>query len=262
VSDRDLPAAETGAATAGRTATAAQRGLGRRGLVVVPTYNEVENIGRLVPEILAQDPGLDVLVVDDGSPDGTARQVRGLQQFGSRVHLLERSGKQGLGSAYIAGFRWALANGYPLVFEMDADFSHQPRSLPEFLREIDTADVVLGSRYLHGITVVNWPLRRLVLSVGANLYARIVTGLPVKDCTGGFKCFRREVLESIPLDRIRSDGYSFQIEVSWYCWKRGFRIREIPIVFEDRRIGVSKMNKRIIWEAAWLVWKLFFMRAG
>jgi len=237
-------------------------GATRRGLVVVPTYNEVENVTRLLPEILSQDPGLDVLVVDDRSPDGTARVVRELPQFGGRIHLMERAGKLGLGSAYIAGFRWGLASGYPLVFEMDADFSHNPESLPVFLREIETADLVLGSRYLHGVTVVNWPLRRLVLSVGANLYARLVTGLPVKDCTGGFKCFRRQVLEAVPLDRIRSDGYSFQIEVTWHAWKRGFRIREIPIVFVDRRIGVSKMSKKIIWEACWLVWKLFFMRAA
>jgi dolichol-phosphate mannosyltransferase len=176
--------------------------------------------------------------------------------------LLERAGKLGLGSAYIAGFRWALAAGYPLVFEMDADFSHNPKSLPEFLAAIEAADVVLGSRYLHGVTVVNWPLRRLLLSIGANLYARVITGLPVKDSTGGFKCFRREVLAALPLDRITSDGYSFQIEVSWHCWKHGFRIREIPIVFEDRRIGVSKMSKRIIWEAAWLVWKLCLRRVA
>lgn len=239
---------------------AAPAGASRTGLVVVPTYNEVENIARLIPAILAQDAGLDVLVVDDASPDGTARAVRELAAFGERVHLLERAGKLGLGSAYIAGFRWGLAAGYPLVFEMDADFSHDPASLPTFLREIAAADVVLGSRYLHGITVVNWPLRRLILSVGANIYARLITGLPVKDCTGGFKCFRREVLAALPLDRIRSDGYSFQIEVTWHCWKRSYRIREIPIIFEDRRIGVSKMNKRIIWEAGWLVWKLFFMR--
>ena len=237
-------------------------GATRTGLVVVPTYNEVENVSRLIPAILSQDHGLDVLVVDDASPDGTARAVRELAAFGSRVHLLERAGKLGLGSAYIAGFRWALAAGYPLVFEMDADFSHDPAALPTFLREVASADVVLGSRYLHGITVVNWPLRRLVLSVGANVYARLITGLPVKDCTGGFKCFRSEVLSALPLDRIKSDGYSFQIEVTWHCWKRGYRIREIPIVFEDRRIGVSKMNKRIIWEASWLVWKLFFMRAA
>ncbi|UCE03451.1 MAG: polyprenol monophosphomannose synthase [Candidatus Latescibacterota bacterium] len=237
----------------------AGRGVGRRGLVIIPTFNEIDNITRIVPDILSQDPGLDVLVVDDGSPDGTAAAVRSLPEMGERIHLLERSHKMGLGSAYIAGFHWAIAEGYPLVFEMDADFSHNPESLPEFLAAIEGADLVLGSRYLNGITVVNWPLRRLFLSVGANVYARIVTGLPVKDCTGGFKCFRREVLEALPLERIRSDGYSFQIEVNWYCWKRGFRIREIPIIFEDRRIGVSKMSRRIIWEAALLVWKLRFM---
>jgi len=242
--------------------SASRRGLGRRGLVVVPTYNEVENVSQLLPKILEQDPGLDVLVVDDGSPDGTAAAVRALPQFGDRVHLLERGAKLGLGSAYIAGFRWALADGYPLVFEMDADFSHDPESLPRFLREIESADVVLGSRYLYGVTVVNWPLRRLLLSIGANVYARLITGLPVKDCTGGFKCFRSEVLAAIPLDRIQSDGYSFQIEVNWHCWKRGFRIREIPIVFEDRRVGVSKMGEKIVWEAVWLVWKLFFKRAA
>jgi dolichol-phosphate mannosyltransferase len=240
---------------------AAGRGAGRRGLVIVPTFNEIENITRIVPDILSQDPGLDVLVVDDGSPDGTAAAVRSLPEMGERIHLLERSHKMGLGSAYIAGFNLAIAEGYPLVFEMDADFSHNPESLHEFLAAIEDADLVLGSRYLNGITVVNWPLRRLFLSVGANIYARIVTGLPVKDCTGGFKCFRREVLEALPLERIRSDGYSFQIEVNWYCWKRGFRIREIPIIFVDRRIGVSKMSRRIIWEAALLVWKLRFMRA-
>ena len=237
-------------------------GASRRGVVIIPTYNERDNIGKIVPDVLAQDPGLDVLVVDDGSPDGTAGAVRAIPEFEQRVFLMERSHKMGLGSAYIAGFRWALARRYPLVFEMDADFSHSPDSLPEFLRRIENADLVLGSRYLNGVTVVNWPLRRLVLSVGANVYARLVTGVPVKDCTGGFKCFRRHVLEALPLDRIRSDGYSFQIEVNWYCWKKGFRICEIPIVFVDRRIGVSKMRKRIIWEAAILVWKLRFMRAG
>jgi len=187
--------------------------------------------------------------------------VRARPELDARVFLLERARKMGLGSAYIAGFRWALERRYPLVFEMDADFSHNPESLPEFLAHVADVDLVLGSRYLNGITVVNWPLRRLILSVGANLYARLITGLPVKDCTGGFKCFRREVLEALPLDRIRSDGYSFQIEVNWHCWQKGFRIREIPIVFVDRRIGISKMNKRIIWEAVVLVWKLRFMGA-
>lgn len=240
------------------TARDLPRGEQRVGLVIIPTYNEIDNIAAIVPDVLRQDPGLDVLVVDDGSPDGTAQAVRDLAEFDRRVFLLERSHKMGLGSAYIAGFQWAIGELYPLIFEMDADFSHSPDSLPEFLKSITDADVVLGSRYLYGVTVVNWPLRRLVLSVGANLYARIITGLPVKDCTGGFKCFRREVLEAIPLETIGSDGYSFQIEVNWHVWKRGFRIHEIPIVFVDRRIGISKMSRRIIWEATWLVWKLRF----
>lgn len=232
-----------------------------RALVIIPTYNEIANLPQIVPAVLLQDPRLEILVVDDNSPDGTGRLADDLASHEPRVHVLHRMSKDGLGRAYIAGFQWALQHDYDFIFEMDADFSHDPRSLPVFLREIETADLVLGSRYLHGVTVVNWPLRRLVLSVGANIYARLVTGLPVHDCTGGYKCFRRVVLENVPLDRIKSDGYSFQIEVTWHAWKRGYRIREIPIVFEDRRIGVSKMSKKIIWEAAWLVWKLFFMRA-
>lgn len=230
-------------------------------MVVIPTYNEAENIGRLVPQILAQDPRLSVLVVDDNSPDGTAAIVRGLEDFGTRVSLLLRERKQGLGPAYRAGFKHVLEKtDHDAVFEMDADFSHDPAALQQFLREIAVCDLVVGSRYLHGITVVNWPLSRLILSVGANHYAQLITGLPIKDCTGGFKCFRREVLEALPLDRITSDGYSFQIEVNYHVWKRGYRIREIPIMFVDRQVGVSKMSRRIIWEAAWMVWYLRFKR--
>ncbi len=233
----------------------------RRALVVIPTYNEAENIGRLVPLVLARDPRLSVLVVDDSSPDGTADVVRALPDFGGRVQLLSRPGKAGLGAAYIAGFQWALANtDAEAVFEMDADFSHDPAALDGFLREIRDHDVVLGSRYLDGVTVVNWPLRRLILSVGANIYARLVTGMPIHDSTGGFKCFRREVLASLPLDRIRSDGYGFQIEMNYHCWKRGYRIKEIPIIFTDREVGTSKMSRRIIWEAMWMVWALRFRR--
>ncbi len=232
-----------------------------KSLVVIPTYNEAENIGRLVPEVLARDPGLQVLVVDDSSPDGTADVVRARPEFGDRLHLLLRPEKRGLGAAYIAGFQWALREtDAEAVFEMDADFSHDPRAIDDFLREIREYDVVLGSRYLQGVTVVNWPLRRLMLSVGANIYARWVTGMPIKDCTGGFKCFRRHVLEALPLDRIRSDGYSFQIEMNYHCWKRGFRIKEIPIVFTDRQVGVSKMSRRIVWEAMWMVWALRLRR--
>ncbi len=232
-----------------------------RPIVVVPTYNEADNIGRLVPQILAQDPRLSVLVVDDSSPDGTADVVRKLPQFGGRVKLLLRAEKEGLGAAYRAGFRWVLDNtDHDAIFEMDADFSHEPSALPQFLREIAVNDLVVGSRYLQGITVVNWPLSRLILSVGANLYAKRITGLPIKDCTGGFKCFRREVLEAMPLDRIKSDGYSFQIEMNYHVWKRGFRIKEIPIMFVDRLVGVSKMSRRIIWEATWMVWALRLKR--
>jgi dolichol-phosphate mannosyltransferase len=177
------------------------------------------------------------------------------------VKLLERTRKEGLGAAYIAGFQWVLKNTRAdAVFEMDADFSHDPAALPTFLADIEDHDLVLGSRYLHGVTVVNWPLSRLVLSVGANHYARIITGLPVRDCTGGFKCFRRSVLEVLPLEKIKSDGYSFQIEMNYHVWRRGLRIKEIPIVFVDRQVGISKMSKRIIWEAMWMVWVLRFKR--
>jgi dolichol-phosphate mannosyltransferase len=233
----------------------------QKAVVVVPTYNEADNIGGLVPRILERDSRLSVLVVDDNSPDGTADIVKGLDGFGDRVLILEREKKEGLGAAYIAAFQWILANtDFQAVFEMDADFSHDPAALPQFLREIGVCDLVVGSRYLHGITVVNWPLTRLILSVGANIYAQRVTGLPIKDCTGGFKCFRREVLEAMPLDRVKSDGYSFQIEMNYHVWKRGFRIKEIPIMFVDRQVGVSKMSRRIIWEAAWMVWALRLKR--
>ncbi len=232
-----------------------------KSIVVIPTYNEADNIGRIVPAVLERSPDIRVLVVDDNSPDGTAAIVKALPAFGDRVMILERPGKAGLGAAYIAGFQWILANtDAEAVFEMDADFSHDPEALDEFLEEIEDHDVVLGSRYLYGVTVVNWPLRRVILSVGANIYARVVTGMPIKDSTGGFKCFRREVLEALPLDRIKSDGYSFQIEMNYHCWKRRFRIKEIPIMFVDRQVGVSKMSKRIIWEAMWMVWALRFRR--
>ena len=228
-----------------------------RSLVIIPTYNERENLPRIVPQVLSQDPSLEVLVVDDGSPDGTGALADELATKDSRVHVLHRAGKQGLGTAYLAGFRWGLEHGYDHLFEMDADFSHDPAHIPQFLAAIADADLVLGSRYLHGrVTVVNWPMGRLLLSYFANIYARVVTGLPVADATGGFKAFRREVLESIDLDRIESSGYSFQIEVSMRAWRKGFRICEIPIVFVDRSQGESKMSKKIIREAVWRVWKL------
>lgn len=225
-------------------------------LIIVPTYNERENIDTLLERLLALPYGLEVLVVDDGSPDGTADIVKSWQAREKRVHLLQRPGKMGLGSAYREGFRYALANGAEYVFEMDADFSHDPAAIGDFLEAAKDADVVLGSRYLHGVTVVNWPLSRLILSWSANHYSRIVTGLPIADATGGFKCFRRRALEGIRLDQVTTEGYGFQIEITYRCWKRGFRIKEIPIVFVDRRAGTSKMNQGIIMEAALLVWKL------
>ncbi len=226
-------------------------------LVVIPTYNERENLVELLDRIFAQPvDDLGVLIVDDASPDGTGALAEEIKARDPRVEVLHRAGKLGLGSAYVAGFRYALERDYEFVFEMDADFSHNPDSLPEFLREIEGADLVVGSRYLNGVTVVNWPLLRLVLSYGANLYTRIITGLPLKDATGGFKCFRRRVLQALDLSRVRSDGYGFQIEINFKAWRKGFRIREIPILFVDRRAGVSKMSRRIVWEAAWMVWRL------
>lgn len=225
-------------------------------LVIVPTYNEGENIDRLLERLLGLPYDLHVLVVDDASPDGTGDRVEAWTQREPRVHLRRRAGKLGLGSAYREGFRYALDNGVQYVFEMDADFSHDPDAIGEFLREIETADVVLGSRYLHGVTVVNWPLHRLALSYFANVYTRWVTGLPLRDATGGFKCFRRRALEAVRLERVKSDGYAFQIEMSFKCWRKGMRLREIPILFVDRRAGVSKMSRRIVWEAVGMVWRL------
>jgi dolichol-phosphate mannosyltransferase len=225
-------------------------------VVVIPTYNELDNIGRLVPEILAAGPSLEVLVVDDGSPDGTGAVVRALAEKNPRVHLLERPGKMGLGSAYVQGFRRALDLGASFVVQMDADFSHDPKYIPDFLAVMDVADVVIGSRYVRGVNVINWPISRLILSYGANVYTRIVTGMPIRDATGGFKCMRREALEAIRFETTHSDGYSFQIEMNFRFWTRGFRLREIPIVFVDRHSGTSKMSKKIIWEAVWMVWRL------
>lgn len=228
-----------------------------KSLVIIPTYNESTNIRRILPAVLEQAEDLHVLVVDDNSPDGTGDIVDEMAAQESRIHCLHREGKSGLGSAYIAGFQYALeATDAQFVFEMDADFSHDPATIPSFLEAIEDADLVVGSRYLYGITVMNWPLSRLILSVAANVYASLVTGVPLKDCTGGFKCFRRETLEVLPLDRVRSDGYAFQIELNFHAHRRGLRIREIPIVFTDRVEGVSKMSRRIIWEAVWMVWRL------
>ncbi len=222
-------------------------------LIVMPTYNEIENFPRMLAALEALDLGLEILVVDDNSPDGTGAWVKEQQKTRPHLHLIERSGKLGLGSAYVRGFRFALERDYDYVFEMDADFSHDPVYIREFLDAIQDQDLVLGSRYIHGVTVVNWPMSRLLLSYFANAYARWVTGLPLRDVTGGFKCFRVEALRRLDLDRIHSDGYSFQIEVNYKLWKKGCRIREIPILFRDRVAGVSKMSSKIVKEALFLM---------
>jgi len=227
-----------------------------KALVIIPTYNERENLTELLRRIFEQNLPIEVLIVDDNSPDRTGELADQMAASDPRVHVMHRAGKMGLGSAYVAGFRWALDRDFDAVFEMDADFSHNPDSLGDFLRELQSADLVLGSRYLHGVTVVNWPLSRLILSYAANVYSRVITGMPVKDLTGGFKCFRRQVLEAIDLTRVRSDGYAFQIEINFKAWRKGFRIKEIPILFVDRRAGESKMSKGIVGEAAWMVWRL------
>ena len=228
-----------------------------RFLVILPTYNESQNLPRIVPQILAQDPRLDVLVVDDNSPDGTGKLADELASENSRVHVLHREHKAGLGRAYLAGFAWALEAGYDLMFEIDADFSHDPKFLLDLIAAVEGgADLAIGSRYKTGVNVINWPMSRLLLSYGANLYARWITGLPLTDSTSGFKCFRREVLAAIPLEKVRSNGYAFQIEMHFRALKKGFRVVEVPIIFVDRVEGSSKMSRAIVREAVWMVWWL------
>lgn len=235
-----------------------------KALIIIPTFNEKENIDRVISEIYKNtenvvDEEIHILVVDDGSPDGTAQIVKEMQSSNQKIHIIEREKKLGLGTAYVRGFKYALENGYDYIFEMDADLSHDPKELPNFLREIKEYDLVLGSRYIKGVNVINWPLGRLLLSYFANVYTRIITGIPVKDSTGGFKCFRREVLENIDYDKIKSNGYSFQIEVNYKVWRKKFKIKEIPIIFVDRTEGESKMSKKIVREAIFMVWKLRFL---
>ncbi len=222
-------------------------------IAISPTYNERKNISELISRVLSSYDGIDILVVDDNSPDGTAHVVKEIIQKDKRVHILERSGKLGLGTAYCAGFQWALENGYDRIIQIDADMSHNPDDIVHLLAESKNFDVVIGSRYINGVNVVNWPLRRLILSYAANLYAQIITGLPIKDATGGFKCFRGRVLETIDLSKITSEGYSFQIEMNFISWVKGFKIKEIPIIFSDRTVGESKMSKGIIFEAIYMV---------
>ncbi|MBX7118198.1 MAG: polyprenol monophosphomannose synthase [Gemmatimonadaceae bacterium] len=231
--------------------------MAERALVITPTYNEKANVPTLVERVLAQDPRIEILFVDDNSPDGTGDLIADLASTNTRIHLLRRPGKLGLGTAYRDGFRWALQRDYELIFEMDADFSHDPSHLPQFLKAAESADFVLGSRYLNGkVTVVNWPISRLMLSYGANIYARWVTGMQLWDATGGFKCFHRRVLAAIDLDDVRSNGYAFQIEMSFRAMKKGFTPVEIPIVFADRTEGESKMSGHIVREAILMVWRL------
>jgi dolichol-phosphate mannosyltransferase len=232
----------------------------KRTLVVIPTYNEAGNIERVIDRILQLNiAGLEILVVDDNSPDGTATLVAQRQVREPRLHLIGRPAKMGLGTAYVAGFRFAIERSFDYIFEMDADLSHNPDDLPRFLEKIREYDLVIGSRYTRGVNVINWPLSRLLLSLWANWYTRVITGLPLKDCTSGFKCFRRQVLESIRLDEIKSDGYSFQIELSFIAWRLGFRLVELPIIFVDRDQGSSKMSRKVMKEAAWMVWRLRFV---
>lgn len=230
--------------------------LPQRALIIFPTYNEKDNIEKIVHAVLPLDPRIHVLIVDDNSPDGTGKIADRLSQQEEKVHVLHRKAKEGLGRAYIAGFKWAIEQKYDFIFEMDADFSHGPEYIKVFLREIQNHDLVIGSRYISGVNVINWPMSRLLLSYFANMYSRIITGMPIRDATGGFKCFRREVLETIDLDNVHSSGYSFQIEMNMRVWKKGLRIKEIPIVFIDRVAGNSKMSKKIMREAIWMVWWL------
>ena len=225
-------------------------------LIIIPTYNEKDNIGLLIPVIEKTVPGVHILVVDDGSPDGTSTFVKDMGKQRGNLFVLDRSKKEGLGKAYVAGFHWALSRGYEYIFEMDADFSHDPKYLPDFLKAIERSDIVIGSRYLSGVNVINWPMSRLLLSYCASIVARIITGIPLRDCTAGFKCFRRVVLEKVKIDKIDSSGYAFQIEMNYFAWKNKFRITEIPIVFTDRQRGASKMSTKIIREGIILLWKL------
>lgn len=228
----------------------------KKTLVIIPTYNELENIRRLIPDLLGLYPEINLLIVDDNSPDGTGEFVRNFSVNDRRVRILERSKKSGLGTAYVAGFEYMLREGYELAIQMDADYSHDPEVIGKFLTESETSDLIIGSRYKCGVNVINWPMKRLLLSYFANKYTKFVTGLPVDDSTGGFKCIRREVLDAIDLKKIKSNGYSFQMEITFKAWKKGFRIKEIPIVFTDRVEGTSKMSRNIVREAVFMVWKL------
>jgi dolichol-phosphate mannosyltransferase len=226
-------------------------------LVVVPTYNERENLPLLAQRLLALPVSVDLLIVDDNSPDGTGQIADELAAKHPAIHVMHRPQKSGLGRAYLAGFKWALEHDYEFVFELDGDFSHNPDDIPAFLKAAQDADLVLGSRYVNGIRIINWPLKRLMLSKGASLYVRTITGMPLTDPTGGYKCFRRRALQAVGMDDIKSNGYSFQIEMTHKLWRQGFKVVEVPIVFTDRFHGRSKMSGHIFWEALWMVWRLW-----
>jgi len=230
-------------------------------LVIIPTYNEKENIRTVIERLRALAVKVDILIIDDNSPDGTADIIRDMQTKDQHLFMLNRSGKLGLGTAYLTGFRWALTRDYEYILEMDADLSHNPDDVPKLIKECEKGyDLVIGSRYCNGVNVINWPIKRLILSYGANKYTRIVTRMPIMDATAGFKCYRREVLSGINLDRVKSSGYSFQIEMHFRAWSQGFKIREVPIIFVERSEGRSKMSKNIVWEAVFMVWKLKIWR--
>ena len=228
----------------------------KKAIIIIPTYNEISNIQKLIPVLRGSYPEVDILVVDDNSPDGTGDYVDKLKLEDSKVQLIKRSGKLGLGTAYVEGFKHMLKNDYQLAVQMDADFSHDPKEIKNFLALMDDYDLVIGSRYKKGVNVINWPMSRLLLSYFANIYTKVITGMPICDATGGYKCFTRKTLQSINLDTIHSNGYSFQIEMNFKTWKKGFKIKEIPIVFNDRTEGNSKMSKKIVREAIFMVWKL------
>ena len=232
--------------------------MSEKALVIVPTYNERDNLPPLIERLMKLPVPVEVLVVDDNSPDGTGQLADEIAAKNPQVKVLHRQEKNGLGRAYIAGFKWALERDYEFIFEMDGDFSHNPDDVPSFLKAAQDADLVIGSRYRDGIRVINWPLKRLMLSMGAGKYVRLITGMPISDPTGGYKCFRRKTLLALDLDAIRSNGYSFQIEMSHKIWRQGLRIAEVPIVFTDRFIGTSKMSRKIVWEALFMVWRLLF----
>ena len=225
-------------------------------LIISPTYNERKNIKQLVDMVIGENPELHLLIVDDNSPDGTGKKVKKLQTVYKNLFLETRPKKSGLGTAYIFGFKWALEKKYDNIIQMDADLSHNPKDLPRMVNNLQKYDLVIGSRYINGISVVNWPLRRLMLSYGANAYSRVITGMPIMDGTGGFKAWKSSVLSSIDLDSVKSQGYSFQIEMNFRAWVKKFNIKEIPIIFSDRTIGQSKMSKTIVYEAIFMVWRL------